>query len=126
LWQLSRVLAGQAGGGAVTFHKATMEIKVPIGFYEVRNPMDWIREFRNKDGLYIFVGKRPIGWYLGFGREGRGPEWEEMRRLRFKLLPAELMMVIVCPPKSENDKLHPNLIHRHEARVVDSIYHVNK
>jgi len=103
-----------------------MDIKVPIECVEVRNDMDWVRCFQTMNGLRIIVGKEPIGWHISYSRANRYPEWDEMRDMRYKIIPAGITLVMVLPPKGEYVNVHPNCFHWHEAKLVDSIYHISK
>ncbi len=56
-----------------------------------------------------------IGWHISISCEDRYPTWEEQKRARYELVPDEVYMVIILPPKREYVNTHPNCFHWHEA-----------
>lgn len=46
---------------------------------------------------------------------GRYPSWDEIRDARYDLLPDEITVGILLPPKAEYVNLHPTTFHLHEV-----------
>lgn len=56
-----------------------------------------------------------IGWHFSISCLNRNPTWEEQRDARYSLIPDDIYMVSVLPPKSEYVNVHPFCFHWHEA-----------
>lgn len=56
-----------------------------------------------------------IGWHFSISCEKRNPTWEEQRDARYELVPDDIYMVSVLPPKREYVNLHKFCFHWHEA-----------
>lgn len=79
------------------------------------------------DGLVYSMGKdvtvivsgpaerEHIGWHISVSCSDRHPTWEEQRDARYALVPDDLYMVMVLPPKSEYVNLQEHTFHWHEA-----------
>lgn len=84
-----------------------------------RNPLDG-------DGLLYTIGeckailsgpieREQIGWHFSISHPSRNPTWEEQRDLRYALIPDDVYMVSIMPPKSEYVNVHKFCFHWHEA-----------
>lgn len=73
--------------------------------------------FRN-GALVVIVSKDPPSerWHLSISHPHRYPTWDEIRRARYDLLPDDITMAMLLPPKSEYVNVHPNCFHLHEWR----------
>lgn len=58
----------------------------------------------------------PIGWHLSISHPTRYPTWDEICKARYELLPDDVTMAQILPPKSEYVNVHPNCFHLHEIR----------
>lgn len=56
-----------------------------------------------------------IGWHFSISHQSRNPTWEEQRDARYALVPEEITMVSVLPPKDQYVNLHPFCFHWHES-----------
>lgn len=56
-----------------------------------------------------------IGWHFSISCEDRNPTWEEQRDTRYALVPDDIYMVQILPPKKEYVNKHPFCFHWHEA-----------
>ena len=56
-----------------------------------------------------------IGWHFSISTPDRNPTWEEQKAARYQLIPDDVYMVSIMPPKSEYVKLHQFCFHWHEA-----------
>ena len=59
--------------------------------------------------------REAIGWHFSISHPSRNPTWEEQRDARYALVPDEVTMVSVLPPKSQYVNVHPFCFHWHEA-----------
>jgi hypothetical protein len=75
------------------------------------------RTFRS-GGLLVLVTKDPPGdlWHLSISHRNRYPVWDEIKAARYDLVPNNVMMAMLLPPKEEYVDLHPNTFHLHEIR----------
>lgn len=56
-----------------------------------------------------------IGWHFSISCEDRNPTWEEQKSARYQLIPDEVTMVSIMPPKAQYVNQHPFCFHWHEA-----------
>lgn len=56
-----------------------------------------------------------IGWHFSISCPNRYPTWEEQKVARYELIPDEVYMVMILPPRKEYVNRHPNCFHWHEA-----------
>lgn len=59
-------------------------------------------------------GGKP-GYHMSISHPARYPDWEEIKRARYDLLPHDIWMVQVLPPPSEYVSHHPNCFHLWES-----------
>jgi len=55
-----------------------------------------------------------VRWHLSISTNHRYPTWEEIRDARYALLPDNITMGMLLPPKREYVNVHPNCFHLHE------------
>lgn len=55
-----------------------------------------------------------VRWHMSISAKARYPVWDEIRDARYALLPDNITMAMLLPPKSEYVNLHPNCFHLHE------------
>lgn len=53
-------------------------------------------------------------WHLSIAHQTRYPTWDEIRSARYQLLPGEVTMAMLLPPKDQYVNLHNNCFHLHE------------
>lgn len=53
-------------------------------------------------------------WHLSISHASRYPTWDEIRDARYDLLPDDITMAMLLPPKSEYVNAHSNCFHLHE------------
>lgn len=56
-----------------------------------------------------------IGWHFSISCPDRNPTWEEQRDCRYAIVPDDIYMVQILPPKSQYVNLHQFTFHWHEA-----------
>jgi hypothetical protein len=54
----------------------------------------------------ILVSKQAVGWHLSISRPDRLPSWEEIRDARYALIPDEVTMAALLPPRAEYVNVH--------------------
>ena len=65
----------------------------------------------------VIVGHTPFtGWHLSISHPARYPTWDEIADARYTLVPDNVTMAMILPPKAEYINLHPNCFHLHEIR----------
>ena len=71
-----------------------------------------------RGSLRVFVSIDPPDdlWHLSISCEHRYPKWDEIKKARYDLLPDELTMAMLLPPRAEYVNIHPNCFHLHEIR----------
>jgi len=70
--------------------------------------------------LKILVGQEPVygpgtmTWHLSISHPKRLPTWDELKMARYELLPDEVTMAMLLPPKAQYVDVHPNCLHLYE------------
>lgn len=76
--------------------------------------------------LSVLIAKEPTGWHLsishrfdvlgpnGYPSPGRYPTWDEIADARYDLLPDEVTMAMLLPPRDQYVNIHPTTFHLHE------------
>lgn len=59
--------------------------------------------------------REEIGWHFSISCDDRHPTWEEQRNARYELIPDDIYMVQILPPKSQYVNIHEHCFHWHEA-----------
>ena len=70
----------------------------------------------------VFVAIEPVTergivrqrWHLSIAHRSRYPTWDEIKTARYELVPGNVTMAMILPPKSEYVNLHNNCFHLHE------------
>jgi hypothetical protein len=98
-------------------NKTYTEIDPPIttgmGYTHIYN-----KAYRKGD-LSIWVtrdlySQSVVRWHLSISAATRYPTWDEIRDARYALMPDNITMGMLLPPKDEYVNLHPNCFHLHE------------
>ncbi len=63
---------------------------------------------------FILVSHEPQGWHLSISCRHRYPLWDEIRDARYELLPNNLTMAMLLPPKKQYVNVHPNCFHLYQ------------
>jgi hypothetical protein len=56
----------------------------------------------------------PYGWHLSISCVHRYPTWDEIKAARYDLLPDDVTMAMLLPPRSDYVNLHKNCFHLHQ------------
>lgn len=62
-------------------------------------------------GCTIIVSKDGGAWHLSISHELRYPRWRDITRARYEMLPNDITMAMLLPPREEYVNLHPNCFH---------------
>jgi hypothetical protein len=57
-------------------------------------------------GCRVLISRQQVGWHLSISRTNKLPSWEEVRDIRYALIPDEAVMAMILPPKSEYVNVH--------------------
>lgn len=66
-------------------------------------------------GCSIFVSQQAVGWHLSIAHRSRMPTWEEVRDARYELIPDEVTMAMLLPPKAEYVNAHEFCLQLYEV-----------
>ncbi len=50
-------------------------------------------------------------WHMSISHPDRYPSWDEIKKLRYRLLPDDITMAIILPPKKEYVNIYENCFH---------------
>lgn len=66
----------------------------------------------------VFVGQHPESgrWHLSISHPKRYPHWDEIKAARYQLVPNDITMAMLLPPKEQYVNIHPNCFHLWEIR----------
>ena len=59
--------------------------------------------------------REQIGWHFSISCADRNPTWEEQKTVRYALVPDDVYMVSVMPPKADYVNVHHYCFHWSEA-----------
>jgi len=63
----------------------------------------------------VLVSHPRSGWHLSVSRKDRLPTWEEVRDARYALVPDEVTMALLLPPRAEYVNLHDYCLQAYEV-----------
>lgn len=63
----------------------------------------------------VIVDKRSGFWHMSISHHRVNPTWEEIRDARYALIPDDVTMAMLLPPKSEYVNVHEYCFHLHEV-----------
>jgi hypothetical protein len=62
----------------------------------------------------VMVSYEPNGWHLSISHQSRNPTWEEIRNARYELVPDNVTMAMLLPPKAEYVNVHKFCFHLYQ------------
>ncbi len=65
--------------------------------------------------LRALVSKDNGRWHISVSRHDRYPTWDEIKAARYDLLPNDIYMAQILPPKEKFINVHPNCFHLWEV-----------
>lgn len=63
----------------------------------------------------ILLSRQAIGWHLSVAHPSRLPTWEEARDARYALIPDEVTMALLLPPKADYVNAHEFCLQMYEV-----------
>jgi hypothetical protein len=105
------------------------EVPVPDALRHVLAPGSRVFQRNLEDGhLSVILSRESTGWHLSISHRrsivdpftgrpaaGRYPTWDEIRDARYDLLPDDLTMAMMLPPRAEYVNLHSTTFHLFEV-----------
>lgn len=64
--------------------------------------------------LQVLRTREDGAWHLSISHPTRYPTWDEIRDARYDLLPDDVTMAMLLPPRAEYVNIHENCFHLHE------------
>lgn len=89
---------------------------IPFTLREIASPMPGCRAWRLGQ-CAVFAGVEAGKWHLSISHKDRYPTWDEIKEARYRLLPDEVTMAMLLPPRSEYVNVHDHCFHLHEIEV---------
>lgn len=77
-----------------------------------------VRRFLVNGWLQVIVSVDAGLWHLSVSHPSRYPTWDEIRDIRYALLPNDMTFGILLPPKEQYVNVHENCFHLHEIPQV--------
>ena len=74
-----------------------------------------------KGPLRAIISKDLGRWHMSISCSDRHPTWEEIKQARYDLLPDDIFMVQILPPKKYFVNVHPHTFHLWELREPELI-----
>jgi len=71
----------------------------------------------------VFVGHEAGRWHLSIAHPRRLPTWDELKEARNSLLPDNLLMAMLLPPKADYINMHPFCFHLWEIQGEEAESH---
>lgn len=93
---------------------------------ELPSPVADCKAYRTDNNLAVICGQEFCGphgelrWHLSVSHNKRNPTWEEIRDLRYALVPDEAMMCMFLPPRSEYVNAHLYCFHLFEIEESET------
>lgn len=88
---------------------------------QIPSPVPGCLAWRTNNNLAVICGREPLGpqgelrWHLSVSHAKRNPTWEEIRDLRYALVPDETMMAMFLPPRVQYVNAHKYCFHLYEV-----------
>ena len=73
------------------------------------------RQYETSTGLSVLITKDFGLEHMSVSHQSRYPTWDELKHLRYKLLPDAKTFAILFPPAAQYVNVHPNCFHLHEV-----------
>jgi hypothetical protein len=82
---------------------------------EIHSPIRGAQAFA-WGAVRVIVGVEPVvGWHMSISTPYRNPTWEEIRQARYDLVPDEVTMAMLLPPKEEYINVHSFCFHLYQV-----------
>jgi len=80
---------------------------------------DGMRVCETGTGMRAIVSRDDGKWHLSVSRPNRYPVWDEIKQTRYDLIPDNVYMAMILPPKDDFVDVHPNCFHLWEILSDD-------
>lgn len=80
---------------------------------EIPSPMPGTKAYRF-GRCQVIIDRRQDEWHMSISHHRANPTWEEIRDARYQLIPNEVTMAMILPPKEQYVNLHEFCFHLHE------------
>ena len=80
--------------------------------------MEDVRAYVNSGGCGVLISVDHGKLHLSISREDRYPDWDEIKSARYDLMPDNMTVAMLLPPKEEYVNVHKNCFHLHELDKV--------
>ncbi|KKL08362.1 hypothetical protein LCGC14_2576620 [marine sediment metagenome] len=84
------------------------EVRLPSGILTGLEPGSKAYEFGE---CHIIVGRSTEGWHLSISCPNRYPTWDEVAHARYSLIPNDVTLAMLLPPKEEYVNVHDFVFH---------------
>jgi hypothetical protein len=88
-----------------------VEVEIPA---QVRVMLEPGSKAYRMGGCHIICSQQKAGWHLTISRLDKLPSWEEVRDVRYQLIPDEATMAMLLPPRTEYVNVHPFCLQLYE------------
>jgi len=81
--------------------------------------------YRTNNNLTVICGREPCGpggeirWHLSIAHHHRYPTWDEIRDIRYVLVPDDVTVAMFLPPRGEYVNEHEFCFHLYEVETAD-------
>jgi hypothetical protein len=73
-------------------------------------PIPGIKAYQ-RGSIRALVSKDDGSWHISVSHPHRYPKWDEIRQARYDLIPNDVFMVMILPPKEEYVNINENCFH---------------
>lgn len=83
--------------------------------YDIKEPTSDVKIYKTDTKLLIFIAKEMGKWHLSVSHFDRNPTWEEIKEIRYKLLPRDRTFAMLLPPEDQYVNIHEYCFHLWEV-----------
>lgn len=84
-------------------------------YVEITSPVPNCRAYHHtRSKCNIFVGVETGKWHMSIAHPHRYPTWQEIMGARYELVPDDVTMAMLLPPRRQYVNVHPNCFHLHQ------------
>jgi len=76
--------------------------------------------FTTDTGCSILCGYEPVGWHLSISHKERNPTWEEIKQVRYELMPKDVNIGMILPPEENYVNIHQHCFHLFELDLKEA------
>lgn len=83
-------------------------------YQPIHSPVMGARAYRTGE-LSVFVAHEGGYWHLSIAHPRRNPTWQELHDCRYDLIPDDVYMALILPPRAEYVNIHKHAFHLWEV-----------